>query len=89
MNTLYTLAILLPTMLVSLTLSIVALLTDNWYEVSTIAIVNSNDQRFYNFHYGLWRLCYDNMPIGNKITVLSNFLTVIIMIFNVTLICKK
>ncbi|XP_076458421.1 uncharacterized protein LOC143292117 [Babylonia areolata] len=49
-------------MLVSLTLTLLALLTDNWYRVHTDPNVDPEVRRRYNFHFGLWRQCYDRMP---------------------------
>ena len=51
-------------LLASLTLTIVALLTDRWYRVYTNDNINPDIKKSYNFNYGLWRLCYDDMPTG-------------------------
>lgn len=49
-------------MVASLAVILVALLTDNWYRVHTADNINPELKKSYNFHYGLWRLCYDDMP---------------------------
>lgn len=41
--------------------TLVALLTDNWYRVDTYS-TDVTSRQTYNFHYGLWRLCYDEIP---------------------------
>ena len=51
-------------LLSSLACIIVALLTDNWYKVSTEDNINPDIKKANNFHYGQWRLCYDEMPTG-------------------------
>nr|KAG5710481.1 hypothetical protein BaRGS_022299 [Batillaria attramentaria] len=53
-------------LLLALAATLVALLTDNWYRVDTDDIINPSNytKQRYNFHYGLWRLCYDDVPAG-------------------------
>lgn len=51
-------------LLASLSLTIVALLTDSWYRVYTGDNINPDTKKSYNFNYGLWRLCYEEMPTG-------------------------
>ncbi|KAK7113636.1 uncharacterized protein [Littorina saxatilis] len=58
----YVLVLVLFLLLASLALTIVALLTDNWYRVHTPDNVNPEAKKKYNFHFGLWRLCYEDMP---------------------------
>ncbi|KAL8597314.1 hypothetical protein ACOMHN_056077 [Nucella lapillus] len=49
-------------MLTALTFSLLALLTDNWYHVTTDPDIDPEVKQRYNYHFGLWRLCYDRMP---------------------------
>ncbi|KAL8569242.1 hypothetical protein ACOMHN_047929 [Nucella lapillus] len=48
---------------ISLGLNLTALLTDHWYSAETPDNIDPVAKTMYNFHYGLWRLCYDeNLP---------------------------
>jgi hypothetical protein len=60
------LVIVLFILIASLACILVALLTDNWYKVTTPDNINPDLKKSYNFQYGLWRLCYDDMPAGRN-----------------------
>ncbi|XP_041362266.1 uncharacterized protein LOC121378254 [Gigantopelta aegis] len=50
-------------------LNIVGILTDNWYEVKTTdPSLNSTTKHAWNYHYGMWRRCFDTIPEGIPIT---------------------
>ncbi|XP_050392053.1 uncharacterized protein LOC126810812 [Patella vulgata] len=56
------LAIVLFMILASLALTLVGILTDNWYSVSTEDKSNTTFESKWNYHYGMWKRCYNTLP---------------------------
>ncbi|ESO87432.1 hypothetical protein LOTGIDRAFT_235099 [Lottia gigantea] len=56
------LGVVLFMILASLTLNLVAILTDHWYNVQADSLGNSTFQSKWTYHYGIWKKCYESLP---------------------------
>ncbi|CAL1531569.1 unnamed protein product [Lymnaea stagnalis] len=61
-NSFGTLVVSMLVLLVSLGLTIAAILTDYWFLVGTDSVASDESRRRNNFNFGFWKKCYEDMP---------------------------
>lgn len=63
-NSFGTLVLSMLVLVVSLALTIAAILTDYWFLVEAGPSATEEDKQRNNFNFGFWKKCYDDMPAG-------------------------